>query len=118
MNPVVYVNPYEAFTDDYRAETVIVSMKPQSEDEVRLILREGGLSEYEVNVMIRIAYDESNFGYYDYGIENPFATGLYQILPMTWQDRSCEGDPLNYIDNTKCAIKIYRQYGFHAWAVY
>lgn len=39
------------------------------------------------------------------------ATGLFQIMKGTWKQFKCIGDPLNALDNTKCAKKIYDYYG-------
>ena len=39
------------------------------------------------------------------------ATGLFQIMKGTWKQFKCTGDPLNALDNTTCAKKIYDYYG-------
>lgn len=38
------------------------------------------------------------------------AKGLFQIIDSTWRIFHCSGDPLNYVDNIKCAKKIYDHY--------
>jgi hypothetical protein len=38
------------------------------------------------------------------------AKGLYQIINGTWKSFKCSGDPLNYVDNIRCAKKIYDHY--------
>ena len=38
------------------------------------------------------------------------ATGLFQILRGTYRQFKCSGDPLNYVDNIRCAKKIYDHY--------
>jgi hypothetical protein len=43
--------------------------------------------------------------------KNSTATGLFQILKGTWKQFKCTGEPLNALDNTKCAKKIYDYYG-------
>jgi hypothetical protein len=35
------------------------------------------------------------------------AKGLFQIIDGTWKTYRCDGDPLNAVDNTRCAKKIY-----------
>ena len=75
-----------------------------------------GLSNYETKLMIDIACGETTCGLYKY---NPSgATGLFQILSMTWNDRNCIGNINDDYDNTVCAIRIYKSYGFSAWEWY
>jgi hypothetical protein len=38
------------------------------------------------------------------------AKGLFMIIDSTWRQFKCSGDPLNYVDNIKCAKKIYDHY--------
>jgi hypothetical protein len=39
------------------------------------------------------------------------AKGLFQIIDGTWRQFKCSGEALNYVDNIKCAKKIYDYYG-------
>jgi hypothetical protein len=39
------------------------------------------------------------------------AKGLFQIMRGTWKQFKCTGDPLDALDNTVCAKKIYDYYG-------
>jgi hypothetical protein len=39
------------------------------------------------------------------------AKGLFQIIDSTFRTFKCSGDPLNYVDNIRCAKTIYDYYG-------
>ena len=66
----------------------------------------------ESNVMLNIAWCESRLNPEAQGPTND--SGLFQIIPGTWGAFQCEGDPMNAVDNTKCAEKI-RQDGLQHW---
>lgn len=44
--------------------------------------------------------------------------GLFQILPSTWEGHGCEGDQTNWMDQSRCAVKIKNQSGFTQWSTY
>lgn len=57
----------------------------------------------------RVSFCESSF---NTGSKHNTSTakGCFQILNGTWKQFKCIGDPLNALDNTKCAKKIYDHY--------
>lgn len=45
------------------------------------------------------------------------STGIFQILPSTWERYKCTGDKLNWLDQINCAITLQRKDGFKThWA--
>jgi len=86
--------------------------------QLRNELEQYELNDYEINMLISIGEGESNLGSYDSNIEGSGASGLFQIMPYTWDWMQCEGDVMNWKDNVRCSILIYRAQGFEAWAYY
>ncbi len=102
-------------------EPVVLPIKATYTGKIALVqstLNNSGLSSLEIATLLDIQTKENLNCHYDYGIENPYATGCFQILPSTWGFAGCTGDMLNPIDNTNCAIRVYKVQGFRAWAVY
>ena len=59
---------------------------------------------------LKVAFCESSLNP-DSQHQTSSATGLFQIMRGTFKQFKCTGDPLNAIDNTICAKKIYDYYG-------
>lgn len=85
------------------------------EDQIRTTLRIEGL-EHLSDTFIKVAFYESTMNPNARGYAGPYF-GLYQIYTGTWNGYGCEGDIFNAIDNTSCAIKIYRAEGWSPWHV-
>lgn len=45
------------------------------------------------------------------------AAGWFQIMPSTWAEMGCWGDPLDAFDNAVCAWRLYQVAGESPWAV-
>lgn len=43
------------------------------------------------------------------------ASGLFQVMPSTWQALGCAGDPFDAYANAVCAWAVYRVQGPTAW---
>lgn len=60
----------------------------------------------------KVSFCESSFNPQSKHKESS-AKGCFQIISGTWKHFKCTGDPLNAMDNVKCAKKIYDHTG--AW---
>ena len=63
---------------------------------------------------VNIAYEESEFNPIAKN-PNSSATGAFQIIDGTWKKFECIGVRKDFIDNTKCAMKILTTSGDHHW---
>lgn len=82
--------------------------------------------EENIDTWLRIMRDETC---YQCGYDNPnlyskdivsyggYATGIFQILPTTWNDCGC-GDMNSWMEQVICAVTIKNKYGFTAWNTY
>lgn len=86
------------------------------EDQIRTTLRIEGL-EHLSDTFIKVAFYESTMNPNARGYAGPYY-GLFQIYTGTWNGYGCVGDIFNAMDNTACAVKIYRAEGLTPWEVY
>ena len=98
---------------------VELTREPFSVKSLVRVLFENGLNEHEVNTMVEIARLESTYNERAYSSLFE-ASGLFQIIPNTWTGYGCTGDVFYWLDNTVCAVRIYRgaHNGFHQWEAY
>lgn len=84
---------------------------------IRCKFYSGELTENEAKTLIAIGKAESGLRE---NAKNKTSTarGVFQILAGTWYSNDCIGNPLNWKDNTNCAIKIMRTSGFYPWDAY
>ncbi len=88
----------------------------QKRETIRQELMKYNLSQYELETFLRIANKEST---YNEHAKNGYASGLFQIMPTTWNYNNCTGDIFYYKDNIKCAIQIYYRRGnFKDWTTF
>lgn len=73
-----------------------------------------GLTEYEANRMVKIAFCESKF---DPNAKNKTSTasGLFQFLNSTWKAYG-SGDVFDPVDNINSAIHLFKKKGFNSWS--
>lgn len=45
------------------------------------------------------------------------ASGLFQIMPQTWAETGCTGDPFAALDNALCAWQLYQAAGVSPWGL-
>lgn len=81
---------------------------------IRDVGEELGVPNQDIITMIKIARAESNF---KPNAKNPnsTATGIFQIIIGTWDGNRCEGERWDFVDNIKCAYKLYKTRGFQPW---
>jgi SLT domain-containing protein len=65
-------------------------------------------------MMVEIARGESSCGT---NRVNPtsYATGVYQIMPSSFEWYGCQGNIYNDVDNVLCAITIMKRDGYKPW---
>lgn len=75
-----------------------------------------GLTEYEANRMVKIAFCESTFRTNAQN-KNSSASGIYQIIYSTWLANSkySWSDRYDAVKNIETAITIYKRSGFSPW---
>lgn len=95
-------------TEDYYKEDVLRYIRYKAVKE--------GLKDKDASLLIRIARAESGCRI-DPLAKNSTSTarGAFQIIIGTWESNDCGGKRTNFIDNTDCAIKIYKLRGTQPW---
>jgi len=81
---------------------------------IRDVGEELNIPNQNIITMIKIARCESNFRP---EAKNPNSTakGIFQIIISTWDRNKCEGERWDFVDNIKCAYKLYETRHFQPW---
>lgn len=104
-NGIIYHNEQENLSE----AQILPNSALVEQDTERLIILLAIQEDFPVEVALKIAECESQYGKYNHNWEGGSAKGVYQFTDLTWENY-CDGNVLNEEDNIKCFLKLYKVY--------